>query len=125
MQFTYRDDSGRLMNRLYACIETALTKKHRWFIETGTEKQYKATVVAHAMATKQTWMYFCIPLPTEAYCKCSVVGTEISVEALLRWERQKILIFSGEAEKMDIQGWTSVCADTLNVRPFAELFSKT
>ena len=58
-QFGYRDDSGRLRNLLCACINDALVKNGRWFIISSGKRRYKATILAHAFSTKQSWFSFC------------------------------------------------------------------
>lgn len=55
-QFGYRDDTGRLRGILCDYLLESMQKNHRWFVSTTNGYQYKATIVAHALSTKRSWM---------------------------------------------------------------------
>ncbi len=57
-QFGYRDDTGRLRGILSDYLLETLQNNHRWFVLTKNGYRYKATIVVHALATKQSWMRF-------------------------------------------------------------------
>lgn len=56
-QFGYRDNSNEVRNVICRCIEDSLHKTNRFFHEDQNGKQYKTTIVVHALTTKKTWMY--------------------------------------------------------------------
>ena len=57
--FGYRDDSGQLRNLLCNCVKDALTRNRRWFVVNDSGNQFKSSIVAHALTTKKSWLYFC------------------------------------------------------------------
>ena len=66
--------------------------------------------------------YYHIPLPTYAYCKCKLKGTDYESEALVLWEKEKIMIFADDNEILNIPGWTSFAISKLNVTDLKKLF---
>lgn len=56
LQFGYRDTSGDVVNLLKNCLENAMKKNGRLFIEDGKRRAFKSTVVIHALATRKSWM---------------------------------------------------------------------
>ena len=62
-----------------------------------------------------------VPIPSESYCKLSVLGTDISSEVLFLWKDQKLLVFDNDNEKIEIQGWTSLSVNEIKPEVFAEL----
>ncbi|AOH46986.1 hypothetical protein BCS37_00320 [Selenomonas sp. oral taxon 920] len=66
--------------------------------------------------------YCHIPLPTEAYCKCKVQGTDYEYEVLLLWEDKKIMVFEDDRQKLDVAGWTSMKVGEIKAKAFINLF---
>ena len=66
--------------------------------------------------------YYHVPLPSDAYCKCKIQGTDYESEILLLWRNQKIMIFEDDKEKLEVPGWTSLKVRELKAEKFAELF---
>lgn len=66
--------------------------------------------------------YYHIPLPTDAYCKCKVQGTEYESEILLLWKNRKIMIFEDDKQKLDVPGWTVMKVGEIRAREFVGLF---
>ena len=63
-----------------------------------------------------------VPVPTESYCKLSVINSNASSEVLYMWKDKKILVFDDDNEKLDIQGWTSLSVKEIQPDKFAALF---
>lgn len=57
--FGYRDESGKLRSLLCACVKDALIRNRRWFVTNASGNQFKASIVAHALTTKRSWLHFC------------------------------------------------------------------
>ena len=62
-----------------------------------------------------------VPLPSESYCKLSVIGTNNLAEVLFVWRKQKVLVFDNDQEKMQIKGWTSYYVNEIKPIDFAAL----
>lgn len=63
-----------------------------------------------------------VPLPSEAYREFSVLGTDVTAEALFVWTDQKIMVFEDESEKVELEGWKSYCCSEIVVNDFMDLF---
>ena len=63
-----------------------------------------------------------VPIPSESYCKLSVIGTDLSTEALFIWKNQKVLVFDNDNEKIKIQGWKSYSVSEIVPSKFAAHF---
>ena len=66
--------------------------------------------------------YCHIPLPTEAYCKCKVQGTDYEYEVLLLWRDKKIMVFEDDKQKLDVMGWTSMKVSDIKAKEFIGRF---
>lgn len=66
-----------------------------------------------------------IPLPTEAYPKCKIRGTDNVSDVLLLWKNEKVMIFEDETEKVEIQGWTSLHVSEVEPSEFVNMFSRS
>ena len=55
-QFGYRDEANQLRSILCNCVRAAMVNSRRWFVAANSTYQYKATIVVHALSTKQSWM---------------------------------------------------------------------
>ena len=66
--------------------------------------------------------YYRIPLPSDAYCKCKIHGTDYESEIMLLWKEQKIMVFDDEKEVIEVPGWHSVTVGTINAITFKDLF---
>ena len=64
-----------------------------------------------------------VPIPTEAYCKLTVINSDVSSIAMFVWKDRKIIVFDDDNEKLDIQGWTSFSAKEIQPEEFAALFN--
>ena len=64
-----------------------------------------------------------VPIPTESYCKISVIGTDISSEVLFMWKDKKMLVFDNDNEKVMIQGWTSLSVSEIWSSDFVGLMN--
>lgn len=62
-----------------------------------------------------------IPLPSESYCKLSVIGKGVAYEILFVWKDKKILVFDNDNEKVKITGWTSLSVSEIIPSEFAKL----
>ncbi len=63
-----------------------------------------------------------VPIPSESYCKLSVIGTDLSTEALFIWKNQKVLVFDNDNEKIKIQGWKCYSVSEIVPSKFAAHF---
>ena len=63
-----------------------------------------------------------VPIPTESYCRMSVINSNASSEVLFMWKDKKILVFDDDNEKLEIQGWTSLSVKEIQPEQFAALF---
>lgn len=66
--------------------------------------------------------YYHVPLPTDAYCKCKVQGTEYESEILLLWKNKKLMIFEDDKQKLEVPGWISFRVSEIRAGEFAGLF---
>ena len=66
--------------------------------------------------------YYHIPLPSDAYCKCGIQGTNFESEILLLWRDKKIMVFEDTKQKLDVPGWTSMKVSEIRASQFSELF---
>ena len=66
--------------------------------------------------------YYHIPLPTEAYCKCKVQGTDYEYEVLFLWRDKKIMVFEDDKQKLDVMGWTSMKVSNIKEEEFIGRF---
>lgn len=66
--------------------------------------------------------YYHVPLPSDAYCKCKINGTNYESEILLLWRNNKVMVFEDDKEKLEVPGWTSLKAGEIRADSFAELF---
>ena len=66
--------------------------------------------------------YFHIPLPSNAYCKCKIHGTDYETEILLLWKDKKIMVFEDDKQKLNVTGWTSLKVSEIKAADFARLF---
>ena len=57
--FGSRNENGQLRNLLCNCVKDALIRNNRWFIENTSGKQFKSSIVVHALTPKKAWMRFC------------------------------------------------------------------
>lgn len=64
-----------------------------------------------------------IPLPTEAYSKCRVLGTDSIADVLLLWRDDKIMIFEEKTEMVGIQGWKSLHIGEISPSEIQNIFS--
>lgn len=63
-----------------------------------------------------------IPIPSLAFAKCRVIGTQEETDTFMVWKDQKIMLFNSEDKKIQISGWKSVHMGELSVNEFKELF---
>lgn len=56
LQFGYRDADGAVVRLLKSSLEDAMKRNHRLFLEDENGREFKATTVIHALATKKSWM---------------------------------------------------------------------
>lgn len=56
LQFGYRDSSGAVVRLLQKCMENAIKKNRRLFIEDANGRAFKSTAVIHALSTRKSWM---------------------------------------------------------------------
>ena len=58
LQFGYRDTSGNgaVVRLLQSSLESAMKKNGRLFLEDMNGREFKATVLVHAMSTRKSWM---------------------------------------------------------------------
>lgn len=66
--------------------------------------------------------YYHVPLPSNAYCKCKIYGTDYASEILMLWKNNKIMVFEDDKEKLEVPGWTSLKVGEIRAGSFAELF---
>ena len=66
--------------------------------------------------------YYHIPLPTDAYCKCKLQGTDYEFEILLVWKDKRIMVFEDDKQKLDVPGWTSIKVGEIKAGEFSNLF---
>ena len=66
--------------------------------------------------------YYHIPLPSDAYCKCKIQGTDYESEILLLWKNKKIMVFEDDKEKLEVPGWISIKVSEIRASQFASLF---
>lgn len=66
--------------------------------------------------------YYHVPLPSDAYCKCKIHGTNYVSEILLLWRNNKVMVFEDDKEKLEVPGWTSLKVGEIRAGSFAELF---
>jgi len=66
--------------------------------------------------------YYHIPLPTDAYCKYKVQGTDDESEILLLWRDKKLMVFEDDKQKLDVAGWRSMKVSDIKAEEFAKLF---
>lgn len=62
-----------------------------------------------------------VALPTESYCKLSVLGTDVLTEVMFMWKEKKVLVFDNDMQKVDIHGWTSLSVSEIKPAEFALL----
>ena len=63
-----------------------------------------------------------IPLPSDAYREFSIIGTNVTAEALFVWNNQKIMVFDDENDKIDIEGWKTFHCSEIATNDFMALF---
>lgn len=63
-----------------------------------------------------------VPIPSESYCKISILGTDMSSEALFIWKDKHVLVFDNDNDKIEIHGWTSLSVNEIQATKFAKLF---
>lgn len=63
-----------------------------------------------------------VPLPTESYCRITVPAKDIKVECLFIWKNQKIMVFSDDNNKIEVQGWKSYSISDIKLPAFSMLF---
>lgn len=56
LQFGYRDTSGAVVRLLQNCLENAMKRNRRLFIEDANGRAFKSTAVIHALSTRKSWM---------------------------------------------------------------------
>lgn len=56
LRFGYRDASGAVVRLLQSSLESAMKRNQRLFLEGGNGREFKATVVVHALSTRKSWM---------------------------------------------------------------------
>ena len=54
----YRDEQGKIRDFLCNCVYDALHERKRFFVESKSGKQYRTTIMIHAMAPKHSWLSF-------------------------------------------------------------------
>ena len=62
-----------------------------------------------------------VSLPDEAFREFSILGTNITAEALYVWKKAKIMVFEDENEKVEVEGWKSFHCKEINVVDFMQL----
>jgi len=63
-----------------------------------------------------------IPLPSDAYREFSIIGTNVTAEALFVWNDQKIMVFDDENDKIEIEGWKTFHCNEIVINDFMDLF---
>lgn len=64
-----------------------------------------------------------VPLPSESYSRITVPSNSTKVECLFIWNSKKIMVFSDNDNKIDIQGWKCLSLSEISPLKFAELFN--
>ena len=66
--------------------------------------------------------YYHVPLPSDAYCRCKIQGTEFESEALFVWKDKKMMLFDDDHPMLEVYGWTSLRVSEIKAKKFAERF---
>lgn len=56
LQFGYRDASGAVVRLLQTSLESAIKRNGRLFLENENGREFKSTVVVHALSPRKSWM---------------------------------------------------------------------
>ena len=56
LQFGYRDENGTVRRLLQSSLENAMKRNRRLFLENANGREFKATILIHALSTKRSWM---------------------------------------------------------------------
>ena len=66
--------------------------------------------------------YYHIPLPSDAYCRCKIQGTDFESEALFVWKNSKMMLFEDDHPMLEVYGWSSLRVSEIKAKKFSERF---
>ena len=107
--------------------EETITEDQLVFIESwpcgyNNWSEFSVMIPEYCQDSFEDFDYFRVSLPTDAYCKCKLKGTDCEYEIFLLWKDKKIMVFEDDKPKIDIPGWTSMKVGEIKAKEFSQLF---
>lgn len=93
-----------------------------WPCQYNNWSEFSVMIPDNCQESFEDFDYYHIPLPTDAYCKYKVQGTDDESEILLLWRDKKLMVFEDDKQKLDVAGWRSMKVSDIKAEEFAKLF---